>query len=111
MHLRRVFLGHGGLRAGWRFALYIALLFAFFKAFYWALARATGYQSPPGWEAGDSVLEGFVASVVAVLGALIMSKLEHRSLADYGLTRRGAFGVPFWEGVLWGLATSVAMIV
>jgi membrane protease YdiL (CAAX protease family) len=111
MHLRRVFLGRSGLRAGWRFALYIALLFAFSKAFYWALATATGYQSAPGWQAGDSVLDGFVASAVAVLAALIMGKLEHRSLADYGLTRRGAFGLPFWEGVLWGLATSVAMIV
>jgi hypothetical protein len=39
-----------------------------------------------------------------------MAKIERRRFADYGFTRRGAFGRLFWEGGLWGLATIGAVV-
>ncbi len=34
----------------------------------------------------------------------LMSRIEKRPLADYGIPARQAFGKRFWEGTLWGFA-------
>jgi len=36
------------------------------------------------------------------LATYILSRIEKRSLADYGMPPRQAFGGRFWEGTLWG---------
>jgi hypothetical protein len=42
------------------------------------------------------------------LGTLIMGAFEKRSLGDYGLPARGAFGIRFFEGIAWGLLAECA---
>lgn len=39
-----------------------------------------------------------------VLATWIVSRVEKRPLADYGIPPRGIFGLRFWEGCLWGFA-------
>jgi membrane protease YdiL (CAAX protease family) len=43
-----------------------------------------------------------------------MGRIERRSLGDYGMPRRGAFGAHFWEGIVWGIglmATTMLVLV
>jgi uncharacterized protein len=46
----------------------------------------------------------------ASAAGIAMSQLEERSLGDYGLPLRGAFGKLFWQGTLFGLAEISAVI-
>ena len=117
--LRNVFVGPNGIRAGWRFALFLALL---------ALLRLViiqhGLRLIPGFlkiakaTQGSGVLtpqfqlllEG-AAILVVFLAAGVMAKIERQSFASYGLSRKGAFSKLFWQGVAWGLAfESVEML-
>ncbi len=38
------------------------------------------------------------------LATVIVARMEKRPLSDYGLPLRRAFGLKFWEGMLWGFA-------
>src|SRR5258708_19771824 len=53
----------------------------------------------------------FVLSLLIAVS--VMSRIERRSLADYGLPARDAFGRYFWQGVAWGLlaVTCVVMLI
>jgi uncharacterized protein len=46
----------------------------------------------------------------AFAGGVAMSQLEGRTLGEYGLPLRGAFGKLFWQGALFGLAEISAVI-
>jgi uncharacterized protein len=45
-----------------------------------------------------------------VLGTWIVSRMEKRRLADYGIPPRQIFGWRFWEGFLWGFAMLSAIV-
>jgi membrane protease YdiL (CAAX protease family) len=45
-----------------------------------------------------------------VLATWIVSRMEERPLADYGIPPRGIFGLRFWEGCLWGFAMLSAIL-
>jgi len=62
----------------------------------------------PGWALLN---EGALLFGVLFTSA-IFARFEGRSLADYGLPMRGAFGRRFFEGLLWGFAlmTSVLLV-
>ena len=42
--------------------------------------------------------------VLALFAAWIMSRIEKRPLAGYGIPLKGAFEKLFWQGIVWGLA-------
>lgn len=46
----------------------------------------------------------------ACLPAFLMARIEHRSVDDYGLPRKQAFGKLFWVGGLWGLAAITILL-
>src|SRR6185436_6880502 len=105
-----VFIGPSGLRAGWRFAIYLASVVGLMVALSNAL-RPLFPKSPGGtpslwaflaWECG--------AALAAVLPALVLSHFEKRPFDDYGLPRRGAFGLNFWSGALWGLVAITCLL-
>jgi membrane protease YdiL (CAAX protease family) len=100
-----------GIRAGWRFAIFVLLLFGFSKLFFWVLTVFFHYQEHPGWFPADFLLDGALSFGAALLAAWIMSKLERRRFPDYGLPWRGMLGKHFWQGVVWGFASSLLMIV
>lgn len=98
--LQRIFIGPNGLRTGWRFLIYYAIVVAVFEV--WLVAVRFLLRSPLGLVWGLFVGEcGYLIS--AIIPATVMSKIEHRSFGEYGLPRRGAFGRLFWPGVLWGI--------
>ena len=45
-----------------------------------------------------------------VLATWIVSRMEKRPLADYGIPFRQMFGLRFWEGFLWGFAMLSAIL-
>ena len=102
----RIFMGSGGLRSGWRLLLYVimvaALGFLLRKA---ALPHRLGLG-----DMGKSMFGVTAALFMAVLPALFMAKIEKRSFWDYGISRRGAFGKLFWQGMAWGIAAITALL-
>lgn len=51
-----------------------------------------------------------IAAFFVVLGTWIVSRMEKRPLDDYGIPPRQAFGLRFWEGLIWGFAALSAIV-
>lgn len=98
-----IFAGEHGLRAGWRLALYAAVLvlLTFASGFVASLIPAI-QRNPSGLTA--LYFEEVAGFGVVGIAALFMSRLEHRRPGVYGLPLRSAFGAKFWFGVFFGLA-------
>lgn len=117
---RNVFVGPQGIRAGWRFLLFVILFQGFTLAAQFALGRipviAAANRSVQN--GGDiTPLFGIVAegtqTLLAFLAAFILSRIERRNRAfsQYGVPREGAFGRTFFAGLVLGLAVvSVEML-
>src|ERR1700748_2673189 len=97
-NIRNIFIGPNGIRAGWRFALFLALL-----AIFRQLIIQHGLRLIPGClkiakaAQGSGVLTpqfqlmlqaGTILTVFLAAG--IMGRIEKRSFEAYGLSRRGA---------------------
>jgi uncharacterized protein len=97
----KVFLNSEGLRAGWRFLIYMALMIAAFLGLKVLLSQF--WKSTPGTFSIASLFLAEVVGFAAAFGAaVVMSFIEHRSIGAYGLPVRGAFGKLFWQGALIG---------
>jgi len=109
---RKLLFGSHRLRVIWRLLIYFAVLIscvlvllkgvsALQKALHWRL----GNQSVGGLLTGQSLL-----LLSAFFAIAVMSRIEQRSLIDYWIPRKNAFGRKFWEGLGWGLAVPVAIV-
>jgi uncharacterized protein len=107
---RSIFVGPSGIRAGWRFLIFVALFQAMTFAQQFLLA-----QIPAVARAGQEAQHGTITplfgivnelaqTALAFLAAVIMTHVEKRPFSAYGIPRQGAFGQIFWLGVVWGLA-------
>ncbi len=114
--VHKIFLGSSGLRAGWRLLIFLVL----FSALVF-VARSLMVRVPvihqvlrEGQRGTVSPLFEFVFETSVILALLIatatMSRIEHRSFADYGLPLKNAFGMRFWQGAVWGLAMESLII-
>ena len=104
-----LFLNKAGLRAGWRLLIYAALFFVLLTASIYIL----GLLLRPAWGVDSSSYQfyGELASFLsAFLAAWVMSRLESRPMAVFGLPARGAFGKLFWFGCLFGLCEIFVLI-
>ena len=104
--LHTIFVGPYGIRAGWRFALWVLLVFVLSFLVRTVRHKLLHVQSSDGQEL-DAVftlmsrLRGFLVAVVATL---IMGRIERGKWADYGLPLRRILSFDFWFGVFWGFA-------
>jgi uncharacterized protein len=100
-YVRTVFLGAGGLRAGWGFAFYVAMFYPLqFVVSRWAGSVELGTSGL--W---SMMLMEFGLLVAAVLPAVVLGRVEKRTWGTYGLPGRLAFGKLFWVGAVWGFAS------
>jgi len=114
-----IFLGTTGLRAGWRLLIFLAVLISCLLGFREVVVHipTVNRMVQPLREGRLVVSAALVAEFQFVLSLLIavsvMSRIEKRSLVDYGLPARDAFGRHFWQGVAWGLlaVTCVVMLI
>jgi membrane protease YdiL (CAAX protease family) len=105
---RRIFFGSRGLRAGWRLLIFNAAFILFGVLMKLILIPIVGKE--PEWAAANFILIEAVSLAGLAACVYLMAKIERRRFADYGVTRRGAFGRLFREGGLWGLATIGAVV-
>ncbi len=114
--LTRFFVGRRSeVRAGWRLVLYIVMVLVLSRVLLFAAraipALGRALQGAPGLlTPGPQILQEAIQLAIVLVPAVVMGRLERRSLADYGLPGRGAFGKHFWIGMLWGLCLISAVI-
>ena len=109
--LRGVFLGADGLRAGWRFVLYL-LIAALIEIVLVTVTHFAGHRYLKGTPRIWFLLLSELQLMLAALGAaLVMSLIEKRPFGIYGLPATGAFGKAFWLGALWGIAAITLLLV
>jgi membrane protease YdiL (CAAX protease family) len=106
--IHTIFVGRQGLRAGWRFLLYVGM----WRASFLLLRVVVQYVQPHEFHGIWLNLIGeleFLGS--AILPALVMAAIEKRPFGDYGLPRKYAFGKSFWVGLVWGIAAITFLVV
>lgn len=113
---KMIFVGPQGIRAGWRLAIYIALVVALGFVVVLALRPLNPFlKSLTSINAGELSALGLTISEVALflivmVPAWIMSRIERQPIREYGIPFKQAFGARFWEGMLWGIVAISVMI-
>jgi membrane protease YdiL (CAAX protease family) len=95
-------MGAKGLRPGWRLLIYFLLLLAL-SAVATIGARGfarTTYRFPNSF---GLLMQEVVGFAVVLGAAFVMSRIEARSVGDYGLPISELFGGKFWLGFLFGV--------
>ena len=104
--LRRVFYGTSELRAGWRLCIFLAIVVALINASNLVVRRLL--------PASDDVTSFLVREVldflIFLLASWLMGRIEHRTIADYGLPWRRSFRTQFWQGILLGFASITTLL-
>ena len=98
-----IFVGPNGIRAGWRLVIFLALDFAFVYAIVHIPGVRSALPSQQIFTAkGLLFSEGLLNLLPLLLAAGVMTFIEKRSFADYGMPLQEAFGKRFWQGVPLG---------
>jgi len=103
------FVGPHGVRAGWRLLIYIAMVVVVGAIVTMAIVKLAG--RPRGTPGPVALLGQEVLGFAIVIGAAwIMSRIERRSVGEYGLPADELFGRKFWLGFSFGLVEIVALM-
>jgi len=103
--LKKVFVGPGGLRAGWGFAVFAVLWLAIDGGLL-LLARVF-YRVHRGMHPVDFLVSDGLGLASIFLVLLFMARFERRRVGDYGLPAAPRAGARLAEGLLWGFAPVV----
>jgi uncharacterized protein len=104
--LKWVFLGQGGVRGGWRFAVFAGLYYwlSFSDYGVFPLVAKVYAFSASGYTPGDDLVSSFCDGLLVLLISLLLVRLEKRRGSWFGLAfERGMTGL-FASGWLWGFA-------
>jgi len=108
--LKKVFIGPNGLRAFWRLLIFVGMLASIFFLINFVVHRFRHHTGVIDFSAKMVLRQDGLAFLVVLFAAAVMAHFEKRSLADYGLPLRGAFGARFWEGIVWGFLAESATL-
>ncbi|HEV2224363.1 MAG TPA: type II CAAX endopeptidase family protein [Candidatus Acidoferrales bacterium] len=112
-----VFVGPHGIRPGWRWLMFLGIFFVcagllILPAIALHLVNLPGMQ--PGaqsFTASFVLIQEGILVIALFVTALVMSKIEQRPMAQYGLPASEAFRGRFWLGSVWGfLAITSTML-
>jgi len=98
-----VFCNDRGLRSGWRIIVYLLQIFVLSIAFNFLLGRVLHLPKNATPPMGQLFLQEGLSFLIVFLPALVMARLESRSLGDYGLPARSMFRGQFWHGAALGI--------
>lgn len=107
----KIFIGTSGIRAGWRVAIFVGIVAALVAGMSLVTLSVT-HGKPPHPEFTPTLAllnEGFLFLIV-LFATWVMSRLEHRKIADYGLPWKQAFRGRFWQGAVIGFAAITALL-
>jgi membrane protease YdiL (CAAX protease family) len=109
----RVFFGLKSLRFGWRILIFLAVaaicIFAFGSLF-GLLLRRRRIGSSQGFGPATLILGEGIPLAGVLMAAWVMSKIECRTFADFGLSFRNFPGAKFLLGVFWGWLALTALL-
>jgi membrane protease YdiL (CAAX protease family) len=108
--MTRIFLGPSGIRVCWRLVFAIGLWLVISSGVLPILlilipqvrAMLTHPMIPLVVTPSLLLLSEGITASAALLTALVMTRIEKRSFAEYGLPGAAAFGRRFWEGAAFG---------
>lgn len=109
--LKWIVVGPNGLRALWRLLIFVAICFGLRFGLHEVLVllHLSKHGAPTvDFTAKRVLLQDGIAFLCVLVATLVMGAIEKRSLGDYGLPRRGAFGARFMEGIVWGFVAECA---
>ncbi len=96
------------LRAGWRVAIYFVLALVAITVLSLPVQPLMG--SAQNMSARTMLLGEIIQAVAAFGIALLMGKLEGRTIGIYGLPARSGIRGHFWQGVAWGFVMITAVV-
>jgi uncharacterized protein len=105
---RNVFVGPGGIRAGWRLLLFLFFFLAIAKGIGFGVGHVPAIrawhhtQDPNVLTAPIQIFDEGIGVISLLLAVLLMAAIEKRNFADYYLPPDQAFGKRFWQGVPYG---------
>lgn len=108
--LQKIFVGPNGIRAGWRIAIFLAIFAALATGAQFGLLHTSvgrelrAEQTSGALSARAGIIGEGSTLIVLFMAAAIMTLIEKRTFADYGLPFSEAFGKLFWQGVPLGFA-------
>ena len=102
--LQKLFCNERELRSGWRLALYLTLILAMSFALHLAFSSVGVAESLP------KTFSMAAAFLMLFLPAVVMSKIEKRSIEAYGLPAQEAFGKPFLQGCAVGIVEATILV-
>ncbi|GAC1624431.1 MAG: CPBP family intramembrane metalloprotease [Candidatus Acidiferrum sp.] len=107
--LKQIFFNDLGLRAGWRFLIYVLLVVGIGLGTGRVVSHFVGHVrgTPP---VRLFFLQEIIGFAVVFGAAMIMARIERRPVGGYGIPLRGAFGKLFWQGWLFGLCEVSALV-
>ncbi|MGH9681912.1 MAG: lysostaphin resistance A-like protein [Candidatus Acidiferrales bacterium] len=106
-----IFWNERELRAGWRFAIFILVVFLLASiGTVLAVRLHLPMVSRMSITPGSIFTQECILFAATLAATLFMGLLERRPFGTYGLPRSGAFGARFWHGLLWGIAIISATI-
>jgi len=111
--IAKAFVGPGGIRAGWRLTIFLVIVIGLIAGLSW-MVRTFSHEKPPPaslLEPRTLLNNEVVAFLVVLFASWVMSRIEHRRIADYGLPLRRAFRSRFWQGIAIGFAAITALLV
>jgi uncharacterized protein len=110
--ITRAFVGPDGIRAGWRLAIFLVIFIALIAGLSF-MARTFSHTKPPPaslLEPRTMLNNEVVAFLVVLFASWVMSRIERRQIADYGLPLRRAFRSQFWQGIVIGFAAITVLL-
>lgn len=108
----RILMGPNGLRAGWRLLIFAAIVFVLFVC-YGVAQRILSHGKPPNtaFSVSNVMLGEGIVFAAFLIASWVMTFIEGRTIGDYGLPGRKAFGKRFWQGAVVGFAAMSALLV
>jgi uncharacterized protein len=104
-------MGPGGIRAGWRLLIFLAIILGLMTGLsLLTLALSHGQPLKPVLTPQAVLFGEGLVFLFVVFATLVMSKMEHRKFADYGLPLHNAFRGRFWQGTAIGFAAISALL-
>jgi len=108
--LLTIFLTDHRVRAGWRIAMYIAMMVFLIVGIKFTLSNVLAAAQGSSPTARGLFVSESLSFLIVFLPACVMARFERRPLGDYGLPLRSAFGKRFWQGCALGLVEIAVLI-
>ena len=108
--MNEIFFGPNGLRAGWRLLIFAAIIFLFVEGLRYGGKLFSRGQPPHAFSLTGIITGEAIFFLLFLFASWIMTKIEGRTIGDYGLPGRKAFQKEFWQGAIIGFVAMTILL-